>query len=487
MRSDIQYIYPRSKQKNSDSDYCMAKTENCDVVLIVSGSDMDAFDGEAIVTPEKTYKQCPLSVENSKALRKIFNFTSPVRHKGRDVTIGLGDRLGLASGGHIRLLRESDVFPVLAQQSIRELNLTGRTYEDVLSAAVWAVFREGYTKGFGADGDHLKTHDEVRNALECGFSMITLDCSEHIPSELDCASQAEINTRYAELPADVTGALEKLYLNKTIAVSGDVMLSFCYDDFKRIVLVYLPAIEHAINIFDELINNKDIDFEVSIDETLSTTSPQAHYFVASELVRHGVEITSLAPRFVGEFQKGIDYRGDISLFERDFLVHAEIAKMFGYKLSIHSGSDKFSVFPIIHRLTDGKYHLKTAGTNWLEAVRVIAKCSPELYREIHAFALSNLQEAKKCYHITENTDYIADLSDVSDNMLPDYLNQDDARQVLHITYGLILQAKNPDGSTLFKDRIFDVLYEHEEEYFTALEEHIGKHLAALGIDETVKG
>ena len=75
-------------------------------------------------------------------------------------------------------------------------------------------------------------------------------------------------------------------------------------------------------------------------------------------------------------------------------MHAEIADHFGYKVSVHSGSDKFAVFGIVGKYTKGRYHVKTAGTNWLEAVRVIAEVAPDLYRKMHLFALNNLNEAK---------------------------------------------------------------------------------------------
>jgi len=364
---------------------------------------------------------------------------------------------------------------------MRELNLTGRTYDDVLAAAVWAVFREGYTKGYGADGDHLKTFDEVRNALYCGFTMITLDCSEHIRNDIVTAPQSAVDELYAALPDDLTSELEYRYIGRKYHISDDVTIAFNEDEFKRTVLVYQPAIDHTLSVFNEFIKGKAIDFEVSIDETLSTTSPESHFFVANELRSHGVEFASLAPRFIGEFQKGIDYIGDLSGFEQDFAVHARIAKKFGYKISVHSGSDKFSIFPIVGKHTGGRFHLKTAGTNWLEAVRVIAQYAPQLYRELHIFALENLHEAKKYYHITEDTANIADINSLSDAELPCYLEQIDARRVLHITYGLILMAKNADGTPLFRDRIYQVLDEYEPEYIAALEKHIGRHLDALGI------
>jgi hypothetical protein len=125
--------------------------------------------------------------------------------------------------------------------------------------------------------------------------------------------------------------------------------------------------------------------------------------------------------------------------------------------------------------------LKTAGTSWLEAVRVIARAAPGLYRELHSFALENLQEAKKYYHITENAANIADINSLHDDALEDYLEHADARRVLHITYGLMLMEKSDFSVPLFRDRIYEVLSTCESEYSAALEKHIGKHMSALGL------
>src|SRR5699024_4847684 len=141
---------------------------------------------------------------------------------------------------------------------------------------------------------------------------------------------------------------------------------------------------------------------ISIDETETVTSPLAHFFVANELKAKDIEVVSLAPRFYGEFQKAIDYIGEIDRFEKEFEKHEKIANHFGYKLSIHSGSDKFSVYPIIAKYTQGVFHVKTAGTNWLEALRVLAVKTPEFYRRIHQFVLNNYDKAMAYYHITPN-------------------------------------------------------------------------------------
>lgn len=476
-------VYPESINSYEGTVFFIAMDGNeKKLVLWGDSSVFGKFAGEESQIGGTKVKCCPMDNENCKIIREIFPFTKPVSHKGRKITMGLGDRLGLASAGHIRLLKSYDVFPVLAQQSIRELNLTGRTYGDVLSAASWAVFQEGYTKGFGADGDHLKTAEEVTMALGYGFTMITLDCSEHIRNDVAGLSDREVEAQYAILPENERNRLESSYLSSDISING-TSLKFSGIEFKRTVLIYFEAIKYTIGIYHNHIKacGREIDFEMSIDETQTPTVPGAHYFVAKELLDAGVEITSLAPRFCGEFQKGIDYRGDLSQFTAEFIIHAEIAKTLGYKLSIHSGSDKFMVFPIIGDKTEGIYHVKTAGTNWLEAVRVIAGKNPGLYRRMHEFALENLAEAKKYYHISANPSNIPSLEKLKDEELPALMDKDDSRQVLHITYGLLLLAKNPDGTTKFKDEIYKTLNDNEEAYYKALIKHIGKHVEKLGI------
>lgn len=476
-------VYPESIHIYEGSFIFIAKNhKEKALITFKENSIFHELSGEETEIMDYRVKVCKLDNANCRIIRSIFPYTNPSSHKGRKITIGLGDRLGLASVGHIRLLKDYDAFPVLAQQSIRELNLTGRTYEDVLAAASWAVFQEGYTKGFGADGDHLKTEQEVKMALDCGFTMITLDCSEHIRNDINNLSDSEVDNLYSNITQEERIKLEAKYSGREFKFDKTVV-KFSINELKRIALIYLNAIQHASNIYLQIIAKcgRPIDFEISIDETQTSTSPGAHFVVARELLDAGVEIISLAPRFCGEFQKGIDYRGNIAEFEKEFEIHTKIAEALGYKLSIHSGSDKFTVFPIIGEKTGWVYHLKTAGTNWLEAVRVIAFKNPELYRRMHKFALDNLAEAKKYYHISADPASIPALDKLNDKELPALMDLDDSRQVLHITYGLILMAKNSDQSTMFKDEIYSTLNEYEIDYYQALQKHIGKHLGKLGL------
>lgn len=461
---------------------CFMIWQDSDSLLVVTGDGpvSQAFEGEGV--PGRI-KFCRKSPENAQALRHVFPFTAPVSHQGHSKTLGLGDRLGLATPGHLQLIKNYSVFPVLAQQSIRELNLTGRTYGEVLDDVTWPVYREGYTRGYGADGDHLKTEAEVRMALDLGYTMITLDCSEHIRNEGALMSPEDLAAAYGSLSASFRSRIEDRYLNKTHVLQSGYTLRFDRETLMRSAVIYGQAIEFAAGLYTRVIAHHPavVDFEMSIDETLTPTAPTAHYFTADLLLQTGVHIISLAPRFCGEFQKGIDYIGDIHAFSEELSLHSAIARHFGYKISVHSGSDKFSVFPIVNEKTEGFWHVKTAGTNWLEAVRTLARKDPKLYREMHAFALEHLEEARKYYHIGAKPENIKDICTLSDDMLPALMDENDARQVLHITYGLLLNAREDTGNLRFKDRIYALLKCHGEDYANALHAHIGRHLNALGL------
>ena len=467
-------VYPESVNA-VQGDYVFMVAGETEDFLVATGKAASAFEGETVSCGTCTYVVAPKTHKNANALRNMFPFTSPVPVLKKQRSFGVGDRLGIATPGHLRVFKEYDAYPILAQQSIRELNLTERTYEDVLDSASYYVFRDGYKDGFGADGDHLKKPEEIEYALSLGFTMITLDCSEHIRGGVEKMTSAELAAA-CTLPA----ALCERYIGKSIEIEGET-LSFDEDELRRCYLIYGEAIEFATGIYNKYFKEggAKADFEISIDETATPTSPLQHYFVANELILNGVDVATMAPRFCGEFQKGVDYIGDLAQFERELRTHAAIARHFGYKLSIHSGSDKFSTFALIGKYTEGTFHVKTAGTNWLEAMRAVATADPALYREIHAYALSMFDEARKFYHVTTDLTKIPDLASLSDAELPALFTQNDARQLIHITYGFILTEKNADGSYRFKDRLYTFWRENEEVYAEMLYQHIGKHLALL--------
>ena len=458
-------VYDSSYAEVGGTCCCMVRSK--EKKLLAAAGQTQLFSGE----PCGDFKLCPLSVENAKALMTLFPYTKPVSHKNHPFTLGLGDRIGLAAPGQLRALKGYDVFPVLAQQSIRELTLTNRTFPEVIAAAAFGVFQEGYTGGYGADGDHLKTKEEIRYALESGCTMITLDCSEHIDNDAAVCPQDTLDAAYAALPAYVTSHYEEKYLGKELPVVG----ALTPEELKRIVLVFYKAISHAIEChrYIELTAAHEVDFELSIDEARAITSPAEHLLIAMELRDAGVTPASVAPHFTGEFEKGIEYQGNLDQLAADLRSHQQIAEAFGYKLSLHSGSDKFSVFPILHRITKGHVHVKTAGTNWLEAVRVVAMEAPALYRKAQKYALEHQAEAAKYYHVTTDPSTIQNIDLMSDAYLPEYLQLPASRQLMHITYGLLL------AQPWFREPFFALMHRKEAVYYAGLLQHIGRHLRYL--------
>ncbi|GIN58569.1 tagaturonate epimerase family protein [Lederbergia ruris] len=473
-------IYDQSYTEQNGTRLLMVHDQQGKWLLAVGeGAIFNDLQGTSLADDKKI---CPLSHENRLVLNRYFDYTVPRAFGTKTATMGLGDRLGLASPGHIETVRNRHVKPILAQQSIRELTLLNRTMKDMLDAASFAVFQEGYKDGYGADGDHIKEEEDIEYALSLGVSMLTLDCSDHIPKQIESLSSKELAKEFDQLDEETKTYFKNEYVNKTFSVNG-LSIQFDETNVMKNVLQYAKSLNFMAHVYDTYIRESErpIDFEISIDETETITSPQAHFFVGNELQRRGVSVTSLAPRFCGEFQKGIDYIGDIEQFERELSEHALIAEYFGYKLSIHSGSDKFKVFPIIAKYTKGILHIKTAGTNWLEAVRVIANTNPSLYRRMHTYALDHFEEALAYYHVTPDLDSVIPLDQVPDEKLADYMNDDAARQLFHVTYGILLTAKNEEGEFIFKDEFFETLNRHEEVYRQALVDHIGKHVDLLGL------
>ena len=164
----------------------------------------------------------------------------------------------------------------------------------------------------------------------------------------------------------------------------------------------------------------------------------------------------------------MEYIGDLDKLRCDFEIHAAIARALGpYKLSLHSGSDKYSTFPLIAEATQGMVHLKTAGTSWAEALRVIARHDPDLMRQVLTLALESFETNRKSYSLSGDPSRIP--ADPSDEEVARLLDEVDSRQVLHVSYGAVLDEFGP--------RLYRVWNDHEDELYQILAGHFTKHLA----------
>ena len=486
-------IYPKSIHTYEYVIFFIAKLNNQNFLFLYFEDTADKipakFEGALITygSLNKVYlKKCPQNSYNRKALQNIFEFTKPATIGFVD-SFGFGDRLGLANPAHLRALSGSRFKPILAQQSIRELTRTNRTPAAVMDAAVWAVFQEGYHDGFGADADHLKTTGDIDLMVKNGFTMFTLDPGQYVHNEADSLKNDELkdraeNQNWLELKTDYN-CLHSKYVNIDIVINENYSVRANESELRRALVKYGDVLVHIKKMCSYLKQRYPLyvsEVEVSVDETESVTTPFEHYFIAGELMRLGVKLISLAPRFIGEFEKGIDYKGDLNLFREEFIKHTAIAKYFGtYKLSLHSGSDKFSVYNIIGSLKLGVTHIKTAGTSYLEALKVIAVKDPDLFREILDYSRNIYMTEKETYHVSADPGKVRPADTYSDQDLIALFELDDSRQILHVAYGRILTDKTENGECIFKNRIYKCLNENEELHYKFLMDHFHKHLEAF--------
>ena len=355
-----------------------------------------------------------------------------------------------------------------------------------MAAARKALAAEKFTAPWGADADHLKTQEDVQRTAAAGFCFFTIDPSEHVENGADTMGMdalAQAVTQQNEDGLYGGNSVESLYEGKTYSIGGENLV-FEKEALYRAAVKYGRAIGHCETMagyIHEANGDRLHEIEVSVDETDSPTSALEHLFFALELRRRGITVVSLAPRFIGEFEKGIDYKGDLQAFEDSLRVHVAIAREFGpYKISIHSGSDKFSIYPIIGRVCENLLHVKTAGTSYLEALRVVARTNTPLFREIVNYSGGRFSEDKVSYHISVADADVPVLLRAADDQLEQvFLNEDKGRQVLHVTFGSVLTKGNTLAGQPFKDAILTILHHQADLHAEVLEAHLGKHLKAL--------
>jgi tagaturonate epimerase len=475
-------VLPNSAVSVAGAEIGLARPGPRVVVLAPPGSPVFAgFRGESSAIGGRTLLIGPTSADNLDALRGLMPWLRP-RPLGTRTSAGFGDRLGLATPGHVRALRAAGgrLAPIFAQQSIREMERTGRSPKEVLDDATWGVFAEGWQEGFGADADHLKTAEEIDACLAAGYSFFTFDPGEYVDDRAEAAGVSALHRALDDLPwqnlEDLPADLKRRYLDSAFEADGHEVR---FDDISlaRAAVKYGTAVAHVARLYRHLqaaMGEGNFEVEVSVDETESPTTHGQHVYIATELRRLGLKWVSLAPRYVGRFEKGVDYIGDVAGFEEDIEIHASIARTVSpdgpYKLSLHSGSDKFSVYPAFVRQTRGLAHLKTAGTSYLEALRTVAALDPDLFREIYDFSRGRYEEDRTSYHVSAQTNCTFAPSTVGDAELGALLERFDEREILHVTFGSVLKEAS------LRDRLMGLLREHPEHYAADLEKHLLRHL-----------
>jgi tagaturonate epimerase len=410
---------------------------------------------------------------------------------GMAPSIGFGDRLGLGTPGHVAALREAGgpIRGVFAQQSIREITRTGRSPETIMQAAVGALTALGFENPWSADGDHLKTEHDIRRLMAAGFVLYTLDPSEFVDQHADDYDAATLSEKFAS-SREFAPWLEE-YRGRTVRLDAGV-IEFDERTLTRAAVKYGKALQRAIELSMAVEDHaarlgQPFEIEMSVDETAHPTTPAEHFIIAEQFRKADIRLASLAPRFIGDFEKGVDYKGDLTALEASMRVHAEIAERLGpYKLSLHSGSDKMSMYPVLARVSRGRFHVKTAGTSYLEALRVAAQQDATLFREIIDFSRTRYDEDKASYHVTATVGGTPSPEEVTDPVILEriYLDRwedtppgrgftEPGRQILHCTFGSVFTNQR------LGPRLVQLLEAYPAEHCEILRQHFVRHLQPL--------
>ncbi|MCA9008452.1 MAG: hypothetical protein KDB01_01840, partial [Planctomycetaceae bacterium] len=315
------------------------------------------------------------------------------------LSFGVGDRFGHQARAQLA------AFSMLAEQGVqvvpvwnksnREHTFVGSEPQSVFDAAQTAVNDLQWTERWHVDADHIRL-DTVDRFVPCS-DFFTIDVADSIGQQASDAETAAFVARHPEL----SGALRLPGLTEPFETTrGDV---------ERVVSKYLLAVQEAGKIYRHIAAAKgegNFIAEVSMDETDQPQSPPELLIILAMLADEKVRLQTIAPKFTGRFNKGVDYVGDLTQFAREFsddlAVIAFAVRQYrlpaNLKLSVHSGSDKFSLYPIIRQAlarTGAGLHIKTAGTTWLEELIGLAEAGGEgliLAKEIYKYAREHVAE-----------------------------------------------------------------------------------------------
>ncbi len=315
-------------------------------------------------------------------------------------TFGVGDRFAHQAAAQLRAFQQLaaagvEVIPVW-NKSNREHTFVGSEPQSVYDAAARAVRDLGWNRPWHVDADHIRL-ETVDRFLTCS-DFFTIDVADSIGKP---AAESDVSAFMAHHPE----------LREPIRIPGiEQPILLDHDSLAAIVQKYLLAVQDAGEIYRHIVSQKGdpaaVIAEVSMDETDAPQTPPELLVILAMLADEKLPLQTIAPKFTGRFNKGVDYVGDLRQFEREFnedlAVIAHAVAAYGLpaslKMSVHSGSDKFSLYPIIRRAlarTGAGLHLKTAGTTWLEELIGLSEAGGDglaIVKEIYAYAFAHVDE-----------------------------------------------------------------------------------------------
>ncbi len=368
-------------------------------------------------------------------------------------SIGMGDRFGHQAKAQLKVVEKAmemgvEISPVW-NKSHREHSIIGSTPQDARNAVDKAIKSSDWNLPYFLDADHIGLGNVELFIDSCNF--FTLDVADSIGGTV---SENEVKN-YVEHCQKFIGQLQIPGIQDSISISK-VMI-------EQIAKKYLPAIDEATKIYSFIKERRkdSVVIEVSMDETDSPQTPIELFFILEMIARKGIKCDTIAPKFSGEFFKGVEYVGNIEQFAKEFEQNLAIIqyaiKKFGLpenlKLSVHSGSDKFAIYPAINKAIkkfDSGVHLKTAGTNWLEELIGLAEAGGkglEIAKEVYRKGFEQKEALCEPYATVIDINYSElpspeEVDGWSSKNYADALRHDQSnpkynlnvRQLLHVSY-----------------------------------------------------
>ncbi len=410
-------------------------------------------------------------------------------------SFGLGDRFGRQGKAQLQavLTAKADgvnIVPVW-NKSHREHTIMGTRPEQTYTAAKEAVETLGWQDSFYVDADHIQISNVDLFIDSSNF--FTLDIADSIGRSADDDKINNFLSKYSK------------YLGSLTIPGIDDVFDINQDQLSSIAHKYLKAIEQAGSIYHHIQSKKgknNFIAEISLDETGTPQTPVELFFVLAAIADEGIPAQTIAPKFTGSFLKGIDYTGNIEKFAKEFeqclAIISFAVNEFGLpenlKLSIHSGSDKFSLYKPINRAlkkSDAGLHLKTAGTTWLEELTALASADDEglsIAKRIYADACERFDELCAPYStvVDIEKEELPLPSAVNNWSSDDFVNvvrhnpscsqyDTNVRQLLHLAYKIAAEM-----GTEFTD----VLEKYQEHISPAVTENIyQRHIKPLFIEQ----
>ncbi len=377
----------------------------------------------------------PLDHKTGAMLRREFPWTAPSRVLALRKTVGLGDRLDLSAPGILEGFRDSDAVPMAVQQSARELSLSGRTWEEALDAASFAVYREGYLGPWGACADRLQSFQEIEAALAAGYTCLSVDCAPLLGQ--------------GDPPSD---ELREQYQGRTFSVEGRQIV------FDRLTLEdccreYGQAVILLSEIYYSYIQRAEADLEILLNEAETSTGGAGLYFLANELCRRGVSFQAVCPRLELPLEAAAPLGAEAETLRGELELFNAVSRSFGFKLSFRNLEHKPELLSLMGEVTGNRFHGGLTGLSWLEAMRLLAREEPVLFRLVYGLSLTALPVARQVFPSSLDERLIPSLEERTDRELPPLLSQPPVIQLLELTYGQVLHSQ-------LRDRLLTFLRSH---------------------------